>query len=389
MNKPIKLASDTIDSEDIAALCEWLSQSPTPILTKNKLTVEYEQAYADHAKSKYAVFVNSGSSANLLAISVLLHDNSLRNKKIVIPALAWATTLMPCVQLGLTPILCDVNKTDLSVDLHHLEDIFKTEKPAILFLVSVLGMPPDMIAVSELCAKFGVILLLDNCESQGAAFNGRRIETFASMATCSSYAGHISSTCEGGMITTDNEDYYNLLKMARSHGWVRDLSEDKQKHYRKKHATSKFNSLYRFFVSGYNVRNTEIGAFLGLRQLKKVDEFIRKRHYNFLKYQGSIQNSYWKPSINPKSTIANLGYPIISPKIDEIVEALRGNNVEVRPLISGNLGQHPYWIELYGQCCLPFADIADSCGAYLPNQQALTDDDIRFVSEIVNNVINA
>ena len=388
MRSAIKLATDTIDRKDIDELKEWLSQEPIPQLTKGKLTIEYEDANAKSVGSKYAVFVNSGSSANLLAISTLISDGALRNNKVVIPALSWITTISPVIQLGLEPILCDINLSDLSVDINNLEEFFRKEKPAALFLVSVLGMPPDMGKISELCAKYGVILLLDNCESQGSSYNGRSLENYAAMATCSSYFGHISSTIEGGMITTDNEDYYNKLKMLRSHGWDRDLSDGKRKELRKDNGITKFNQLYRFHSEGFNLRNNEIGAFFGLGQLKKLNSFIHVRNANFRLYNSLIKNDYWKPVEKEKCIISNLGYPVISPKIDEIVEALRGNNVEVRPLISGNLGLHPFYCKRYGKKDLKNANIVDEYGLYLPNNQSITIEEIEFICEIVNKIID-
>lgn len=386
---PIKLASDTIDRSDINALCEWLQQDPVPRLTMSSFTIAYEEKYSENAGSKYAVFVNSGSSANLLVAYTLMCDGALKNKKIVIPSLAWVTTISPFLQLGLEPILCDVNLQDLSADLNHLEDIFKKEKPCVFFLVSVLGLVPDMVAISELCAKYGVILLLDGCESQGSSLNGRRIETFASMATCSSYAGHNSSTIEGGMITTDNEDYYNLLKMLRSHGWDRNVSEEKRKSLRKQYGATKFNALYKFYHAGFNLRSTEISAFLGLRQLQKLQSFIEARSMNFKLYNQYIINDYWKPTEREGSFTANLGYPIISPHIDEIVEVLRGNQIEIRPLISGNIGVAPFMIDRFGKQEFPNVNKAEEFGCYIPNHQDLTEPQIKFVCDIVNRVINS
>lgn len=197
-----------------------------------------------------------------------------------------------------------------------------------------------------------------------------------------------NSTVEGGMITTDDESYFNILKMKRSHGWDRDISEEKRRELRKIQGTTKFNQLYRFHTDGFNFRNNEIGAFLGLRQLDKLGSFIEKRHRNFLLYNSLIENDYWKPVERENCVTSNLGYPLISPKLDEIVEALRGNNVEVRPLISGNIGLHPFYEKLFGKKDLPFANKADEYGCYLPNHQSLTEEEIKFVCDIVNRIIN-
>ncbi len=161
----IKLVSDTINKQDIASLIEWLSQDEIPQLTKGKLTIQLEEKWANKLGTKYSVFVNSGSSAILLTLAALKWTSRLKNFKVVVPSLSWATDLSSPVLLGLEPILCDCNLEDLSCDLNKLEQIFEKEKPGALILVSVLGLVPNMDAVVELCKKHNVILLEDVCES--------------------------------------------------------------------------------------------------------------------------------------------------------------------------------------------------------------------------------
>ena len=168
----IKLVSDTIDKQDINSLIEWLSQDEIPKLTKGELTVELEKKWANKIGTKYSVFVNSGSSSILLTLAALKHTNRLKNNKVVVPSLSWATDLSSPILLGLEPILCDCNLTDLSCDLEHLEEIFKTESPSVLILVSVLGLVPDMNRIIELCKKYDVLLLEDVCESMGSKYKG-------------------------------------------------------------------------------------------------------------------------------------------------------------------------------------------------------------------------
>ena len=152
----IFLVKDTIDNNDIDKLIDWLKTYPR--LTKGPVTLELEEKYSNWLGRKYSVFVNSGSSANLLMLSALQQGKYLKNNKVVVPSVAWATDLAPVMQLGMTPILCDCNMDDLSVDLEHLEKIFKQESPSTLLLVSVLGLVPDMKKIVELCEKYNVIL---------------------------------------------------------------------------------------------------------------------------------------------------------------------------------------------------------------------------------------
>ena len=223
----ITLVKDTIDNKDIDRLIDWLKTYPR--LTKGPVTLELEQKWSEWLGRKYSVFCNSGSSANLLMLSALKESGYMKNKKVVVPSVAWATDLAPVMQLGFEPILVDSNMGDLSVDLEHLEKIFKKEKPSALMFVSVLGLVPDMDKIMDLCVRYSVTLLEDTCESMGCEYKGKKLGTFGMMSTFSTYFGHHISTIEGGFISTDDSELYELLVSLRSHGWDRDLSKHTQK----------------------------------------------------------------------------------------------------------------------------------------------------------------
>ena len=157
----ITLVKDTIDNNDIDRLVDWLKTYPR--LTKGPVTLELEEKYSKWLGRKYSIFCNSGSSANLLMLSVLQQGEYLKNNKIIVPSVAWSTDLSPVMQLGLEPILCDSNKRDLSTDLTHLEHLFQMHSPAAIMFVSVLGLVPEMEKVMNLCKKYDVILLEDTC----------------------------------------------------------------------------------------------------------------------------------------------------------------------------------------------------------------------------------
>ncbi len=385
MNKKILLAQDTVSKEDMANLAAWILTFPR--LTKGDRTIEFEEKWAKTVGTKHAVFVNSGSSANLLMIDALIQSGRLKNKKVVIPALCWITDISPVIQLGLEPLLCDINTYDLSVGLGALEMLFQKESPACLMLVNILGLTPDMKSVSELCKKYDVILLCDNCEGIGSKFQGNYIETYGLMASCSLYYGHHLSCVEGGMITTDDEDLYNMLKMLRSHGWDRDIDTQRKVALQQKHGISGFNSLYTFYETGWNVRSTDLNAFIGIGQLDKLYEVVSKRNNNYLLYDKRIKNNFWKPKITEGGYVSNLGYPVIHPNRDKIVEALIDSGIEVRPLVSGSMGQQPFFIKRYGKMELPNASIVDQFGMYVPNHPMLTDEDIQLVCDIINKGI--
>ena len=308
--KKIDLIQDTIDNQDIDNLIQWLQEYPR--LTKGPKTIEFESKWSKWIGSKYSVFVNSGSSANLLMLYALKVLNKMKNNKVCVPALCWATDLSPVLQFDLQPLLIDCNLDNLSVDLNHLEQMFQTEQPSVLLLVSVLGLSPDMDSIVELCKKYDVILLEDNCESQGTKFKGTKLGNFGLMSSFSTYFGHTMSTIEGGVITTNDEEIYNMLLQLRSHGWDRDLSESKQQELRKEWGVSNFSALYTFYVPGFNLRSTDLQAQLGIQQLLKVDGMINNRFQNFLYYKSKLEGKTWFPKTFSDEFTSNFAIPIIT-----------------------------------------------------------------------------
>jgi len=385
----IRLVENTIDSNDINKLIEWLQTEPR--LTKGTFTLEFEKQLAEWFGTKYAVFVNSGSSANLLMLYALKMSGFMKNQKVVVPSLCWATDLAPVIQLGMEPILVDCNLENLSVDLNHLEIVFKEHNPSVLLLVSVLGLSPDMDAIKRLCDLYDVHLLEDNCESQGTMYGGTKLGGFGLMASCSTYFGHIMSTIEGGIVTTNSEYMYELLLQLRSHGWSRDLSKETKQALRQKYNVDEFSEMYTFYLPGFNLRSTDLQAFLGIEQLKKVDGMIKKRNYNFHIYRELLSDKIWFPTEIENSYTANFSIPVILSSIDKkqkLVKLLIENNIECRPLISGSMGTQPFYTRLYGRVELPNCTIVDERGIYVPNHPELTKEQIQFICELILQVEN-
>jgi len=376
----ISLVKDTINKKDIDRLIEWLKTYPR--LTKGPITKQLEEKWSRTIGSKYSVFCNSGSSANLLMIQALLESRKIQQgDKIVVPALAWATDLSPVMQLGFEPIICDINLNDLSVHLGHLEEIFINESPKVLILVSVLGLVPEMDKLVDLCEKYGVILLEDTCESMGSKFKQQNLGTFGKMSSFSTYFGHHISTIEGGFVCTDDPELYDILISIRSHGWDRDLAPKKQETLRKEWDISEFNSLYTFYYSGLNVRSTDLQAYIGLSQIDRLEVIGENRNKNYRLYNEHINNPYWKVKNKQNCFVSNFAYPVIHPKREQMVKSLIENNIEVRPLICGSMGTQPFYVKKYGKVDLPNASIVDSFGFYVPNHPNLSKDDIKLISQ--------
>jgi CDP-6-deoxy-D-xylo-4-hexulose-3-dehydrase len=381
----IKLVKDTIDFGDITKLIEWLKTNPR--LTKGELTTEFEKRWSEWLGVKYSVFVNSGSSANLAALYSLILSKRMRNNKIVVPAVSWVTTVTPAIQLGLEPIMCECDYGNLGLDINHLKEIIKTEDPSTIILVHVLGIPNNMKEITELCDENDILLIEDTCESIGSKYDNKMVGTFGDMSTFSFYFGHHMSTIEGGMISTDDEELYHILLSIRSHGWDRDLPEKKQTELRQKYGVNDFRALYTFYYPGFNLRATDLQAFLGLGQLEKLDNIVHNRYKNYLKYKKEIKNDFWEINEPEGSYVSNFSFPIVTKNIDKLISELSNNNVECRPLICGSINEHPFWYERYGKQELNNAKIIHEYGLYLPNNHQMTDDEINKVIKIVNKNI--
>lgn len=382
--KKIDLVQNTIDNKDIDNLIQWLSTYPR--LTKGEKTIEFEKKFSEWIGSKYSVFVNSGSSANLLMIYTLKVLNKLKNNKICVPSLCWATDLSPVLQFDMEPLLVDCNMENLSVDLFHLEKLFIEEQPSALILVSVLGLSPDMYKIIDLCKKYDVILLEDNCESQGTMYDGIKLGNFGLMSSFSTYFGHTMSTIEGGLITTNNEEVYHTLLQLRSHGWDRDLPKEKQLELRKSNLIDEFSSLYTFYVPGFNVRSTDLQAQIGIQQLMKVDEMIKNRNKNFFYYKSKLDGNIWFPTTKSGSYTSSFAIPVICKSVEDknnLIKELTDNNITCRPLISGSMGTQPFYTKLYGVNKLTNCTKLDECGIYVPNHDKMTTEDIDIICNIL------
>ena len=377
----IPLVKDTISKREIDELVKWLQTYPH--LTKGEVTLEYETAWSKFLGCKNSIFVNSGSSANLLMIYALIELGRLKSgDKVVVPALSWATDLAPVVQLGLQPILCDCNLEDLSVDIDHLKQIILTDKPKALILVSVLGLVPEMKKIVEVCENNNIILLEDACESLGSEYEGDKLGTFGLCSSFSTYFGHHLSTIEGGMVCTDNDELSNVLKSLRSHGWDRDMDEASRHKLRKSFKVDNdFESLYKFYYMGFNFRSTDLQAFIGINQLKIANKVVKARNYNYGIYQSLVKNELWKaPDSTTVKWVSNFAYPVISKNRAKIVDTLKRKEIHSRPLICGSLGRQPFWIKNFGECPLKNADFVNDYGFYLPNNHEIKESEIKLIT---------
>jgi CDP-6-deoxy-D-xylo-4-hexulose-3-dehydrase len=386
--RPVNLVSDTIDKTDIRHLIEWLD-SPgmdVPQLTKGPITPIFEKKFSDWLGTNHSVFVNSGSSAILLGLAALKYSGRLKNNKIIVPDLSWATDVSSPILLDYEVTLIDANEEDLSVDLNRLEWIFKSQKPAAFILVSVLGLVPDMDRIVELCKQHDVLLIEDVCESMGSEYKGKKLGTFGIMSFFSMYYGHHISTIEGGMVSTSDEDINDTLLMIRSHGWDRDVSQNKRDTLRSVNRVDEFTAQFAFYLPGLNVRSTDLQAVIGLRQVDKIDKFSAIRNRNFKLYQELLDDEDSLLNIIDRDDcfISSFCYPIVNKDKDKIVKRLRDNGVQCRPLIAGSLTMSPMWRKFgTGHTNTPVTMMINKYGFYIPNHQGMDEEDVRNIVKLI------
>ncbi len=386
----IPLVQNTIPNSEIDQLIDWLKTYPR--LTKGQLTIEFERQWAKWIGTDYAVFVNSGSSANLLVVAALEAAGKIKaGDKVIVPAVSWVTTVTPVMQMGFTPILCDANLDNLGIDTNHLEKLCEEHKPKALILVHVLGFPCDMHEIIRICCKYDVTLIEDSCETVGTLIGSRKAGSFGLMSTFSTYYGHHFSTIEGGLVCTNNFDIYQKLLCLRSHGWARDLAPRVQDELKKKYMVDDFHNQYTFYESGFNLRSTDLSAFLGINQLKTLDENNMQRFKNLCEYDSNLKNPLWKIKATKFQFVPNFAYPVITRRLPEAVDALKANNIDCRPLVCGSIARQPFWVDRYGkdaaaQCVN--ANLIHNWGMYLPNNPGMTPEDIKRICDALNPILS-
>lgn len=382
--KMVKLIGDSIEEREINALINWLKTNPK--LTQGVHVKHLEEEYATRLGVKYCTYCNSGSSANLLMLYTLKLRKKLRNNRVIVPALCWSTTVAPLIQLGFDPIVCDINQINLTIDTNHLKVLIRDYNPSAIFLVHPLGFMCDMNEINSICYENNIELLEDSCETMGSSWNYKLAGTFGLMSTFSLYYGHHITTIEGGFVCTNDIQCDEILKMIRSHGWDRDLNDNRKKELRERNNVNDFNALYTFYYPGFNLRGTDLQAYLGRFQVNKLYNIITTRRNNYLLYNKYLKNNWWKiQEFKENNLISNFAYPIIHPKRTEIVKKLQTNGIECRPIICGDITKQPFMQKyLKPEIRYKNIQIVDAYGFYVPNHPGVKENDIIKICEIVN-----
>jgi CDP-4-dehydro-6-deoxyglucose reductase, E1 len=314
--------------------------------TMGKKVSFFEKKFSSYLQKKYAVMVNSGSSANLISIAALFYkkNNPLKfGDEVIVPSVGWSTTYSPLQQLGLKLKVIDINLKDFNIDFNLLKKSI-TKKTKLVIVVNLLGIPAELKKIKLLCSKKKILFFEDNCESLGAKINKKKAGSFGDLSSHSFFYSHHMSTMEGGMVVTDNSELYFIMKAIRAHGWTRDLPKKNSIH---KFSKKTFYENYNFIFPGFNFRPGEIHAAAGLVQLKKLDQFIKIRRKNLF-----IFNKYFKNNKNflipeTKYESSSFAFPIVILNKSKdfkhkVFRVLKKNQIDFRLIAGGSFVSQPY-----------------------------------------------
>lgn len=362
------------------------------VLTSDKFTQgekvkEFEDKWSSWLGCKHSLFVTSGSTANFLLVAAVMEKYGLKpGDKVVLPACTWVTNINPIFQLGLKPIFCDVNLKDYSFDVNNLKRISEKHPDIkMVFVTHLLGIPADVNSYKQIFPN--AIFIDDVCESHGCtSYDGSKVGSNSLGATFSFYFGHHMSTVEGGMISTNDSDLYDLMKLKRSHGLAR--VSDNFDDYIKQNPDIQKSFL--FVTDGYNFRNTELAAVLGLSQLKRLDQFIFIRRDNYFKFLGIVNrnDNFYEISVSLGNSCFCFPFICKTKEIkNKLITLLEKNKIEYRPIVGGNLLRQPY-LDYEIECPSDTlnVDLIHENGIYIGNSQFVNQCDMQFLKNILEEL---
>jgi CDP-6-deoxy-D-xylo-4-hexulose-3-dehydrase len=372
------MPSENISNDEKKNLADFILS--TDRYTQGEHVKLFEQEWSAWQGCKYSVFVNSGSSANLMLVKSVMDLYGAGG--FICQATTWPTNINPAIQLKNSTFLqlCDNSLNNFGFNINEFKTFVKTMKPKYVFLTHVLGFNGATDDLLEICKENNIVLIEDCCESHGANFNGTKVGNIGLAGTFSFYYGHHLTTIEGGMISTNNEELYHQLLLNRSHGFLRE-------HPNKDNINTTCDRRFTFLTDGFNFRNTEINAYLGRMQLTKLDSNIKIRNKNYNHFISNLNKNKYYTDFNSNG-ISSFAFPIISRSnnIEKIKAKLTSIGVENRPFIAGNLFKQPYLKSLNMYQNFNNADLIHSNGMYLGNNQFITTEIIDKGLEVLNNI---
>jgi len=366
------------------------------LLTSDRLTNgaqvrEFEHAWNSWLGSKHSLMVSSGSTANFLMLaSVMELYNIPKGSKVLVPACTWVTNVAPVIQLGLTPIFCDVNLENFSFNIQHATEIAQVHGDIkLIFVTHLLGYAADNSAYQRLWPE--ALILDDVCESHGCEHApGEKVGSHSLAASFSFYFGHHMTTIEGGMVSTYNVELAELMKMKRSHGLARESG--RLSHYAEKYP--QINPQFMFVTDGYNFRSSELNAVLGISQLNRLDTNNQIRKTLFAQFADVINE---RPDLFYECHVQEGASPFCVPMIcrdahtlARLKQLLCDSHIEHRPIVGGNLLSQPFLKSYSFGAPLPYdrsnVDIINSQGIYVGLNHTLTEQHVQDLATVIVDV---
>jgi len=382
--------SDNFTKKDIFSIQNFL-KNKEKIFTQSKNVLLFEKAWSKWLGVKYSVFVNSGSSANLISMSILKILKG--DGEVIVPTLTWVSDIASVIQNNLKPVFVDINPRNLCMSE---KDIIKkvNKKTIAVFLSHIQGFNGLSKSLINFLKKKKVLLIEDVCESHGATFNNKKLGTYGIMSNFSFYYAHHMSTIEGGMVCTNDKKIYQIARLLRSHGMARELNNKKEENrIIKKHPN--LSPKFIFLYPSYNLRNNEISAVIGLSQLKSLNKnnVIRKRNFNF--FLKNLNKHYYRTDFDVKGS-CNYAFPLILKKAsiknrDKLENVLKKFGIEFR---RGNAGggnqlRQPYLKQIIKNVKLSNYKEVDHIhfyGYYIGNYPSLKTIKIKKICSILNSI---
>lgn len=391
----IPLMSNNIDKSDTEALISFLQTSDR--FTNGPKVREFENAWSEwlgagiSGNYKKSVFVNSGSSANYITLAVL--KELYGDGEVILSPIEWSSDISAVIAAGFKPVFADVNLSNMAMSKDEIFKHINNNTKAVL-LTHVLGHNGLTDDIVRMCEDRGIVLIEDVCESHGATFNATKCGTIGTVSNFSFYYAHHMSTIEGGVVCTEDDEWYRLLRMFRSHGMLRECDDQE---YMDKVANEhpELHPEFIFMVPGYNMRSTELNAVIGLNQLKRLDENIKKRQVNYKLFLENLDKDKYYTDFE-ESGSSNYAFVIMlreanHNRFEKVTDALRREKVEFRRGTAGggNLTRQPFLRKKFPEinpADYPNAEFIHQYGIYTGNYPDLEADKILSLCDVLNGI---
>ena len=386
------LMHNNITEDDAEALVKFLSQRPLPILTNSKMVRKFEEEWSKWLGVKYSVFVNSGSSANIITLALLRMFSD--RKEVIVSPLNWVSDISAILHAGLHPVFCDINLHNLAMNEDAVIKIINDDTAGIL-LTHILGYNGLTQKILDAVNEHKIHLIEDVCESHGATFQYKKLGTFGSMSNFSFYYAHHMTSIEGGMICTNNEYIYEQARIYRSHGMLREANSQEYKDINIRNHPD-LNPDFIFTRAAYNMRSTELNAVLALNQLPRLDINNVRRARNLKVFLSNLDPKLYYTEFDQEGN-SNYAFTLLlrDPNTelrDKVEKTLRENEIEFRRGMSGGGNQlrQPYLINALGLMLakeFPKCDHVHFYGWYIGNYPELEELDILYLTDLLNGLV--